>query len=109
MFAPSANMVLPRLRVEFQVKKVMTTVFFTSTRLIVLNSLPQGQSFIQDSCISETVLAGNQGETEISMSSFRGDFSVHMDNSRCTMAEWQSLNLTVEGLDALNTHRARQI
>jgi hypothetical protein len=25
------------------------------------------------------------------------------------MAEWQPLNLTVEGLDALNTHRTRQI
>jgi hypothetical protein len=25
------------------------------------------------------------------------------------MAEWQPLNLTVEGLDALNTHRIRQI
>jgi hypothetical protein len=42
MFAPSAYMVLPRLRAGFQVKKRMITVFFTATRLIVLNSLPQG-------------------------------------------------------------------
>jgi hypothetical protein len=42
MFAPSADMVLPRLRTGFQVKKTMITVFFAETRLIVLNSLPQG-------------------------------------------------------------------
>jgi hypothetical protein len=39
MFAPSADMVLPKLRAGFQVKKIMTTVFFTATRLIALNSL----------------------------------------------------------------------
>jgi hypothetical protein len=41
MFAPSADMVLPRLRARFQMKKTMITVFFTATRLIILNSLPQ--------------------------------------------------------------------
>jgi hypothetical protein len=42
MFMPSADMVLPRLRAGFQVKKIMPTVFFTATGLIILNSLPQG-------------------------------------------------------------------
>jgi hypothetical protein len=55
MFALSADMVLPRLSAGFQVKKTMTTVFFMATRLIVLNSLPQGQSFTQDYFISEIV------------------------------------------------------
>jgi hypothetical protein len=35
MFAPSAGMVLPRLRAGFQVKKTTITVFFTTTILIV--------------------------------------------------------------------------
>jgi hypothetical protein len=42
MFVPSADMALPRLRAGFQVKKTMITDFFTATRLMVLNSLPQG-------------------------------------------------------------------
>jgi hypothetical protein len=41
MVAPSADVVLPRLGAGFQVKKTRTTVFFTATRLIVLNSPPQ--------------------------------------------------------------------
>jgi hypothetical protein len=57
MFAPSADMVLARLRAGFYVKKRMITVFFTTTRLIVLNSLPQGHSFTQDYFISEIVSA----------------------------------------------------
>jgi hypothetical protein len=57
MSPPSAYMVLPRLCAGFQVKKTMITVFFIATRLIVLNSLPQGQSFTQDYCISEIVPA----------------------------------------------------
>jgi hypothetical protein len=35
MFAPSADMVLSRLRAGFQVKKTMITVLFAATRLIV--------------------------------------------------------------------------
>jgi hypothetical protein len=35
MFAPSTDMVLPRLRAGFQVKKTMITIFFTATILMV--------------------------------------------------------------------------
>jgi hypothetical protein len=61
----------------------MITVFFTATRLIVLNNLPQGQSFSQDYYISETVPAFTKEKLK-----FRGchpwvTFSVHVDNSRC--------------------------
>jgi hypothetical protein len=57
MFMPSTGMVLPRPRAGFQVKKIMITLFFTATRFIVLNSLPQGQSFTQDYFISDIVPA----------------------------------------------------
>jgi hypothetical protein len=57
MFASSADMVLPKLRTDFQVKKTTITVFFTSTRLIVLSSLSQGQSSTQEYFISEIVPA----------------------------------------------------
>jgi hypothetical protein len=39
------------------VKKIMINVFFTATRLIILNNLPQGQSSTQDYFISEIVPA----------------------------------------------------
>jgi hypothetical protein len=57
MFAPSADVVLPKQRAGFQVKQTMITIFFTATRLIVLNSLPQGHSFTQGYFISQIVPA----------------------------------------------------
>jgi hypothetical protein len=101
-------MVVPRLGVGFQAKKIMITVFFTATRLIVLDSLPQGQSFTRNYFISEIVPTLAKEKLR-----FRHHPSVTF---LCTwiipvviMAEWQPPNRTVEGLDDLNIHRTRQI
>jgi hypothetical protein len=80
MFAPSADMVLPRLRAGFQVKKTRITVFFTTTRLIVLNSLPRGQSFTQDHFISEIVPVFTKEKLGFRRHHPGVTFSVHMDN-----------------------------
>jgi histone-lysine N-methyltransferase SETMAR len=83
MFASSAEMVLPRLRAGFQAKKKIMTVFFTTTRLIVLNSLPPGQSFTQDYFISEIVPAFAKEKLRFQRHHPEVTFSVHIDNSRC--------------------------
>jgi hypothetical protein len=76
-------MVLSRLRAGFQVKKTMITIFFTATRLIILNSLPQGQSFTQDYFISEIVPAFTKQKLRFRRYHPDVTFSVYMDNSRC--------------------------
>jgi histone-lysine N-methyltransferase SETMAR len=83
MFAPSADIVLPKLRAGFQVKKTMITVFFTATRLPVSNSLPQSESFTHDYFISEIVPAFAKEELRFRRHHPRGPFSMQMDNSRC--------------------------
>jgi hypothetical protein len=76
-------MVVPRLRAGFQAKKTMITVFFTATRVIALDSLPQGQSFAQDYFISEIVLAFTKEKLRFRRHHPRVTLSVHIDNSRC--------------------------
>jgi histone-lysine N-methyltransferase SETMAR len=83
MFAPSADMVLPRWRAGFQVKKTMITVFFTAMRLMVLNSLPKTQSFTQDCFISEIVPRLTKEKLRFRRHHPGMAFSVHTDHSRC--------------------------
>jgi hypothetical protein len=61
----------------------MIAVFFTATRLIVLNSLPQDQSFTQDYFISEIIPAFTKEKLRFRRHHPGMTFSVHMDNSRC--------------------------
>jgi hypothetical protein len=109
MFAPSADMAVPRLRAGFQPKKTMITVFFTATRLTVLNSLPDGQSFTQDYFISEIVPEFTKEKLRFRGHHPRVAFLCTWIIPVVIMAEWQPPNPTVEGLDDLNTHRTRQI
>jgi hypothetical protein len=83
MFAPSANIVLPRLRAGFQVKRSMITTFFTATKLMVFNGLPQGQSFTQDYFISEILLVSAKEKLTFRRHHPEVIFPVHVDNSRC--------------------------
>jgi hypothetical protein len=83
MFAPSADMVIPRLRARFQAKKTMITVFFTAKRRIILNSLLQGQSLTQNYFISGIVLPFTKEKLRFRRNHPGAAFSVHMDNSRC--------------------------
>jgi hypothetical protein len=53
MFAASRETVTPRNRHDIQCKKTMITVFFTPTRLMILDALPYGQTFTQKYFIAE--------------------------------------------------------
>jgi hypothetical protein len=48
MFTASREAVQPRCEHKIQAKKTMITVFFTPTRLVVLDALPHGQTFTQE-------------------------------------------------------------
>jgi hypothetical protein len=55
MFATSTREVVPRTKQNISAKQPMVTIFFTSTRLLVLKSLLKGTKFNQDYFI-DTVL-----------------------------------------------------
>jgi ATP-dependent helicase YprA (DUF1998 family) len=83
MFATSAREVVPRTKQNISAKKTMVTNFFTSTRLLVLNFLPNGTKFNQDYFI-DTVLPHLYSEKRrIVRRKSLPNFSVHMDNSMC--------------------------
>jgi hypothetical protein len=48
MLATSAREVVPTTKQNISAMKIMVTIFFTSTRLLVLNFLPKGTKFNQD-------------------------------------------------------------
>jgi transposase len=83
MFATSAREVVSRSKHNISAKKTMVTIFFTSTRLLVLNFLPKGTKFNQDYFI-DTVLPNRYSEKRrIARCKGLPSFSVHMDNSIC--------------------------
>jgi hypothetical protein len=63
--------------------KTMVAIFFTSTRLLVLNFIPKGTKFNQDYFI-DTVLPSLYSEKRrIARRNGLPSFSVHMGNSMC--------------------------
>jgi hypothetical protein len=55
MSATSREAVPPRCEHEIQAKKTNIVVFFTSTRLLILDALPHGHTFTQDYLITEVL------------------------------------------------------
>jgi hypothetical protein len=53
MFASSPGDVTARTRQGISVKKIMFTIFFTNTTLLVAEDLRKGQKYNQDSFISD--------------------------------------------------------
>jgi hypothetical protein len=83
MFTASAREVVPRTRQNIYAMKTMVTIFFTSTRLLVLNFLPKGTKFNQD-YFADTVLPNLSSEKRrIARRKYLPSFSVRMDNSMC--------------------------
>jgi hypothetical protein len=83
MFATSAREVVPRTKQNISAMKTMVTIFFTSTRLLVLNFLPKGTRFNQDYFI-DTVLPNLYSEKRrIARRKGLPSPLVHMDNSMC--------------------------
>jgi hypothetical protein len=83
MFTTSAREVVPRTKQNISAMKTMVPIFFTSTRLLVLNFLPKGTKFNQKYFI-DTVLPNLYSEKRrITRRKGLPSFSVHMDNSMC--------------------------
>jgi hypothetical protein len=83
MFAMSAREVVPRTKQNISVMNAMVTIFFTSTRLLVLNFFPKGTKFNQNYFI-DTILPNLYSEKRrITRGKGLPSFSVHMDNSMC--------------------------
>jgi hypothetical protein len=83
MFATSPREVVPRIKQNIYAKKTMVTIFFTSTRLLVLNFLKKGTKLNQDYFI-DTVLPNLYSEKRrIARRKGLPSFSVDTDNSMC--------------------------
>jgi hypothetical protein len=83
MFATSAREVAPGTKPNISAKKTTATIFFTSTRLLALNFLPNGTKFNQD-YFSDTVLPNLYSEKRrIARCKGLPSFSVDMGNSMC--------------------------
>jgi hypothetical protein len=83
MFATSARGVVLRTKQNISAMKIMVTIFFTSTRLLVLNFLPKGTKFNQDYFI-DTMLPNLYSEKiRVARRKCLLSFSVHMDKSMC--------------------------
>jgi transposase len=83
MFATSAREAMPGTKQNISAKKTMVIIFFTSTRLLVLNFRPKGTKFNQDYFI-DTMLPNLYSEKRrIARRKGLTSFSVHMDNSMC--------------------------
>jgi hypothetical protein len=83
MFAVSAAEVVPRTKQNISARKTMVTIFFTSTRLLVLNFLPKGTRFNQAYFIDAVPPNLYREKTRIARHKGRPGFGVHMDNSMC--------------------------
>jgi hypothetical protein len=104
MVATSAREVVPRNEQNISAKKTMVTIFFTSTRLLVLNFLQKGTKFNQDYFI-DTVLPNLYSEKRrIARRKGLPSFSVHMDNSMCHNGAKITENLRRDTLRELLTH-----
>jgi hypothetical protein len=83
MFATSARELVPRTRQNIYAKKTMVTIFFTSTRLLVLNFLLKGTKFNQDYFIDTAPLNLQSEKRRIAKRKRPPSFSVHTDNPMC--------------------------
>jgi histone-lysine N-methyltransferase SETMAR len=83
MFTASREAVPPRCEHKIQAKKIMITIFFTPMRLLVVDTLPYGQTFTQDYFITEVFPMLREQNMRFRHKHSRGSFFLHMDNSLC--------------------------
>jgi hypothetical protein len=108
MFATSPREVMSRTKQNISAKKTMVTIFFTSTRLLVLNILPKGTKVNQDYFI-DTLLPNLYSEKRrIARRKGLSSFSVHKE-IQCAITAQRSLkNLRRNTLRELLTHLIHQ-
>jgi hypothetical protein len=81
MFATSAREVAPRTKQNISAKKTMVTIFFISTRLLVLNFIPEGTKFNQDYFIDTLFPNLYREKRRIRRHKGLPSFPVHINNS----------------------------
>jgi hypothetical protein len=81
MFATSAREVVPRTKENIFAMETMVTIFFTSTRLLVLNFLQKGIKFNQNYFVDTVLPNLYSKKRRIARRKGLPSFSVHMDNS----------------------------
>jgi transposase len=79
-FAASAEDVIPRTKQNMSAKKTMIMIFFTSNRLLVLNSLSKGTKFNQYYFIDAGLTELYSEKARIARRKCVPAFSVHIDN-----------------------------
>jgi hypothetical protein len=108
MFATSAREVVPRTKQNISAKKSIVTIFFTSTRWLVLNSLPKGTKFNQDYFIDAMLPNLYSEKRRIARRKGLPSFSVHIDNSTCHNGAKITKNLRTDTLHHLLAHLIHQ-
>jgi hypothetical protein len=83
MFARSPADVIPRTRQSIAAKKVMMTLFFTGTKLIVLNVMPKGSKYSQLYFADNILPDLNKGKLSFTRDMPESTFRVQIDNSMC--------------------------
>jgi histone-lysine N-methyltransferase SETMAR len=83
MYAGSRSEVTPFVRSGISASKVMLTVFFTGTRLLVVDALPKGRKYNQEYFIEYILPLLSRQKSLNRRQKPPLDFIVHMDNSMC--------------------------
>jgi hypothetical protein len=105
MFATSPREVVPRTKQNIYAKKTMVAIFFTSTRLLVLNFLPKGTKSNQDYFIDTGLPNLYSGKRRIARRKGLPSVSVETDNS---IRQRSLKNLRRNTLRELLTHLIHQ-
>jgi hypothetical protein len=83
VFAGSRESAMRRIGREISGQQIMLALFFTTTRLLVLKTVPKDPKFNHD-YFSHAIFPGlNNEKMRISRKESFLAFSVHMDNSKC--------------------------
>jgi hypothetical protein len=74
MFAKSRDEIIPKTKQTIAAQKVMLTIFFTGTKLVILTALPPGGRFTQDYFINTVLHDIIHERGQILRRARRGDF-----------------------------------
>jgi transposase len=83
VFTRSRDEAIPRTKTTIDAQKVILTIFFSSVKLVSLNTLPPGARFTQKYFINSILSDIVNKMGRILQRVRRGDYFVYMDDSMC--------------------------
>jgi hypothetical protein len=83
MLASSRDSVTPRIRPDNSTKKTKLTRFFTSRKLLVLDTLPKGQKYDHDYLVQKVIPELQCERSRFARRKTLVEFAAHLDNSIC--------------------------